>query len=211
MSGRRAWTDVRGWRPRPETSVYDSAYQGNATPNWDIGRPQRAFVALAEAGAIRGRVLDVGCGTGELSLFLARRGHEVLGVDLAPSAIEQATAKARWRRIPARFLVWDALRLDELDLTFDTVVDSAMFHVLGDAQRDRLVAVLETVLRPGGRYFVFCDARPDHRPVWDGGVSRREFRERFRSPDWAVEWIHETTFERRHSTNPAFIASIRRT
>ncbi len=38
-------------------------------PPWDIGRPQPAFVALAEAGAIRGRVLDVGCGTGELVLM----------------------------------------------------------------------------------------------------------------------------------------------
>ena len=50
---------------------FDAAYSG--TPPWDIGRPQPAFLALAEAGALRGRVLDVGCGTGEHTLMAAGR------------------------------------------------------------------------------------------------------------------------------------------
>lgn len=115
---------------------FDAAYRG-APPNWDVGHPQRAFVHLAEAGGIRGRVLDVGCGTGELSLFLARRGHEVLGVDVAPSAVARAREKARWRRVNASFLVWDALGLSELGVRADTVVDSAMLHCLGPSEQRR--------------------------------------------------------------------------
>src|ERR1039458_6117514 len=58
-------------RPRrPED--FDGFYAG--TPPWDIGRPQPAFLSLAEAGAIRGRVLDVGCGTGEHALMAAGMG-----------------------------------------------------------------------------------------------------------------------------------------
>ena len=94
-------------RERPMRHVYDAAYAG--VPNWDIGRPQRAFVQVLDAGLVESPVLDVGCGTGELAMFLARYGHRVLGIDLSELAITQAREKARWRRIDAEFLVWDAL------------------------------------------------------------------------------------------------------
>ncbi len=203
-------TGVTGWAPRPAAYAYDSLYRSGGA-NWDIGRPQEAFVALEDAGLVGQRVLDVGTGTGELALYLARRGHDVLGIDFSPAAIEEATARARGRRIPARFLVWDALRLDELGIGFDTVTDSAMYHTLGEPDRERFAAVLADVLRPGGRLLLFCDARPDDRPVWEGGASEAELRERFGGPEWAFEWLHRTTFQRRYSTNPAYIVSVRRT
>jgi SAM-dependent methyltransferase len=190
--------------------VYDAAYTG--VPNWDIGRPQRAFVYLAEAGRVESPVLDVGCGTGELSMFLARRGHDVLGIDVAPTAIAQARAKARWRRVDATFLVWDALRVDafaEAGLTFRTVVDSAMLHVFGSAERDRFVEALREVVRPGGMYFVLGDARPDGRSVY--GLTPEELRDRFRPErGWRVEFVYRTVFERRWSRNLAYFAGIRR-
>ena len=57
------------------------------TPPWDIGRPQPAFLELAEKGAVMGRVLDVGCGTGEHALMAAGRGLPATGIDSAPSAM----------------------------------------------------------------------------------------------------------------------------
>ncbi|MCZ7391853.1 MAG: hypothetical protein ABOK23_03925 [Candidatus Methanoperedens sp.] len=56
-------------------NFFDSAYEG--IPPWDIGRPQNEFIRLAEDGEISGRVLDVGCGTGENALYLAGLGFEV--------------------------------------------------------------------------------------------------------------------------------------
>jgi 2-polyprenyl-3-methyl-5-hydroxy-6-metoxy-1,4-benzoquinol methylase len=80
---------------------FDEAYSG--TPPWDIGRPQGEFVRLAESGAIRGDVLDVGCGTGENALYLASLGHVVLGIDAAPHAIEKARKKSEERGIQVTF------------------------------------------------------------------------------------------------------------
>src|SRR6202022_3853593 len=91
-------------RPR-RAEDFDALYTG--TPPWDIGRPQPAFLALAETGAVRGRVLDVGCGTGEHALMAAGLGLPVLGVDAAPTAIAIAEGKARDRGLVARFLVWN--------------------------------------------------------------------------------------------------------
>jgi 2-polyprenyl-3-methyl-5-hydroxy-6-metoxy-1,4-benzoquinol methylase len=197
-------------RRRPITHVYDAAYSG--VPNWDIGRPQRPFVWLAESGLIRGPVLDVGCGTGELAMYLARRGHDVLGVDLSALAIRQATEKARWRGIRARFLVWDALdlsRLADAGLAFRTVVDSAMLHVLGDAERDRFVAGLDAVVAPGGLYCVLGDARRDGRTPY--GITPTEIRRRFARIDgWEVVFDFETRFERRWSANPAYFVGVRK-
>jgi SAM-dependent methyltransferase len=195
---------------RPLARVYDAAYAG--VPNWDIGRPQRAFVRLLDAGLVRSPVLDVGCGTGELSLFLARHGHDVLGIDLSPRAVRQAKQKARWRRVTAHFLVWDALDLAGLrdgGFSFRTVVDSAMFHVLGDRERDWFVAALAEVVRPGGLYCVLGDARRAEGDIY--GISPDEISRRFRGADgWEVVFAEETVFERRWSTNPAYLVGVRR-
>lgn len=195
---------------RPISHVYDAAYTG--VPNWDIGRPQRAFVELLDAGLVRSPVLDVGCGTGELSLFLARHGHEVLGIDLSAVAIQQAKDKARWRRSTAHFLVWDALalsRLREANLSFRTVVDSAMFHVLGDRERDLFVDGLGDVLRSGGLYCVLGDARRAENDIY--GITPEEIERRFRADDgWEVVFAYSTAFQRRWSRNGAYFVGVRR-
>ena len=164
------------------------------TPPWDIGRPQAVFVRLAETGAIRGRVLDAGCGTGEHVLMVAERGLDATGVDAAPTAIAAAQRKAADRGLAARFLVWDALRLADLGEQFDTVLDSGLFHVFDDERRARYVEALGAAVRPGGRYLMCCFS--DRQPGEWGPrrVRQDEIRAAF-GAGWQVESIDSAEFD----------------
>src|SRR3984893_7689462 len=105
---------------------WDEAYASSAPAPWDIGRPQPAFVRLADSGLLCGRVLDAGCGTGEHTLLAAAHGADAAGVDISPRAIAQAREKAAGRGLAVRFEVADALNLGPLGMAFDTVIDSGV-------------------------------------------------------------------------------------
>jgi cyclopropane fatty-acyl-phospholipid synthase-like methyltransferase len=191
---------------------WDSAYQDHLPP-WDIGRPQPVFVRLADRGLLSGRVLDAGCGTGEHALLAAAHDAAAMGVDLSALAIETARGKAAERSLTARFEVADALHLERLGESFDTVLDSGLFHVFDDADRARYVTSLAAVIEPGGSYYMMCFS--DRQPGEWGPrrVRREEISLAFRD-GWAVESITPDTFE----VNPieatvsvsAWLAVIRR-
>lgn len=173
---------------------FDDLYAG--TPPWDIGRPQQAFVALSAKGAFGDAILDAGCGTGELALFLAAKGHDVVGVDASGKAIEKARAKAKQRGIEARFLVGDVVKLEKIGRSFDGVVDCGLFHTLGDGQRTAYLQSLQRVLRPGGTLHLLCFS--DDEPPWGGPrrVKRGELEALF-SGGW---WIDALSPSRMEST-----------
>ena len=175
-------------RPRTPEDLYLTP------PPWDIGRPQPALRALADAGALHGRVLDVGCGTGEHALMAARVGLDATGVDLATNALRVARQKARARGLTARFVHHDARRLAELGESFDTVLDCGLFHIFADADRAAFVDSLRAVVPPGGRYFMlgFSDRQPGdwgpHR------LTREEIAAAF-AHGWRVDSIEPATIE----------------
>jgi len=171
---------------------FDAMYEG--TPPWDIGRPQREFVRLEAAGEIKGSVLDIGCGTGENALFLAGRGHEVWGIDFAPTAIEKAKAKAKQRGLKATFRVADALQLQKLGRTFDAVIDSGLFHTFDDGDRSRFPRSLASVLPPGGRYLMMCFSEREPGDLGPRRVTQAEIRETF-TKGWEIESIRPSKFE----------------
>jgi SAM-dependent methyltransferase len=196
---------VSGFSAHPAPRHLDDLYA--SPPPWDIGRPQPAFAALAESGAIEGRVLDVGCGTGEHTLMAAALGLDATGIDLAAGALETAREKARRRSLTARFLRHDLRNLPELGETFDTVLDSLVFHALAEADRTAYLAGLRTVVPPTGRAFLLCYA--DRRPGESGaphGLGRDQIRESFAN-GWRIDSLDPTGCDSISPLHPGGIAA----
>ncbi len=180
--------------PHPYSHIRhpDDLYTG--TPPWDIGRPQPAFLALADAGAIRGRVLDVGCGTGEHVLMCAGLGLDSTGVDLATTALRAAEGKARDRGRAARFLMRDARNLAELGESFDTVLDCGLFHIFGGDDRAALVDSVRSVLPPGGRYFMLGISEAEPGEWGPHKLTRDEIRAAF-TRGWRVDSVEPSMID----------------
>jgi SAM-dependent methyltransferase len=205
--------------PHPPTShertsgrSWDASYQGDDPAPWDIGRPQEAFVRVAAEGGLRGAVLDAGCGTGEHALLAASLGLEVLGVDLAATAIELARAKATDRGLDAAFAVADAFELDRLKRSFDTVLDCGLFHTCDENERSSYVASVASVTNRGGALYVLCfsDEAPDIGPH---PVRQEELRASFSRQDgWNVDRVEPATIQTTFIEQgvPAWFATITR-
>ncbi|MER5388236.1 class I SAM-dependent methyltransferase [Saccharopolyspora sp. NPDC002686] len=172
-----------------DRTVFDTAYEENAAP-WVIGEPQPAIVELERRGGIGGKVLDPGCGAGEHTILLAELGYDVLGVDFSRPAIERARANAAEHQVEARFEIADALALD--GGPYDTVVDSALFHVFGSEDREKYVRSLHAVCRPGAAVHVLALA--DTGPGFGPEISEVVVREAFGVPGWRLEGIEERRY-----------------
>lgn len=181
-------------------SSWDDAYLN--TPPWDIGRPQPALVELIETGEMKkGRVLDVGCGTGENTIFLAQNGFSAVGVDVAKKALEMAKVKAAQRKVRVDFRVGNALSLGFPRSYFDLVIDSGLFHTFTDEDRPRFVAEIARVLRDDGSYFMICFS--DKEPANWGGprrVTKMEIERAF-SPSFKINYVRDALFSTRIHSN----------
>jgi len=179
---------------------WEDAYK--TTPPWDIGRPQPAFVELVRAGELNmGGVLDVGCGTGENSLYLAEKGFSVVGVDLSTRAIDAAKAKATERKLKVDFRIANALSLDFKNGYFDNAIDSGLFHTFNDNDRVDFASEIALVLKPDGRYFMLCFS--DKEPTNWGGprrITKEEIETTF-SPFFDINYIRDAYFATRIHNN----------
>lgn len=183
-------------------------------PPWDIGRPQPAFQALADASAINGRVLDAGCGTGEHALMAAGLGLDATGIDLAGNALAIAEQKARDRGLTARFLRHDARQLGDLGERFDTVLDCGLFHLFHGANPvadgAAYVSGLREVLLPGGRYFMlgFSDREPGD---WPHKLRRDDITAAF-TDEWRIDSIEPARIQTRLDSGDvlAWLAALTR-
>jgi SAM-dependent methyltransferase len=135
---------------------WDARYDNGETP-WDTGIVPPELVALVESGLLTpGWALDLGCGSGVSSRYLARHGFRVAGVDIAQRALARAAAQARAEALPASFLRGDVADLSFLRLTATFALDVGCFHSLLVERKLEYVASLTRHLAPGGYYLLYA-------------------------------------------------------
>jgi SAM-dependent methyltransferase len=130
---------------------------------WDVTEPPEALVHLVESGQVRpGRAVDFGCGGGNYSIYLARQGFDVTGVDISPTAIGIARRRAAQQGARCDFVVADVLGgLTELAGPFDFAFDWELLHHLFPEQRTKYVRNVWEQLVPQGDYLSLCFSEQD--------------------------------------------------
>jgi cyclopropane fatty-acyl-phospholipid synthase-like methyltransferase len=159
-------------------------------------------------------MVDVGCGTGEHAILAAKRGAQAMGVDVSQVAIELARRKAREQGVPARFEVANAVELSTLRERFDVVVDSGLFHVFDDDERQRYAGSLAGVVEDRGVLYLTCLSDEQSGDWGPRRVSRDDIYTTF-GDGWVVEDLRSCTREINRpeidaGTAKAWLATIRR-
>ena len=157
-------------------------------PPWQIDRPQPEVIRLSEQWKFESPVLDLGCGTGDNTIELARHGLVVKGLDAVPEALERARKKkeqAGLKQSP-EFVLGDALRLAESGLKARTLLDCALFHTFSDEERMDYIRGLEAVLSPGGRLHILSFSELETRQPGPRRLSLSEITGSF-GAGWRVE------------------------
>lgn len=161
-------------------------YRLGFTP-WD-GHPQSAALRDLVEGSNAlppGSALDLGCGTGDASIYLAQHGWRVTGADFIPKALDEARAKARAAGATVDFIQADVTHLSQsgIDPGFQLIVDNGCFHGMSDHDRDLYVQEVSTVAAPGARLFMIA-FKPSGR-FGPQGVEQAEIERRF-TPGWTL-------------------------
>jgi SAM-dependent methyltransferase len=182
-------------------SSWNENYAQGFAP-WDTGVPDPMLIEVVESRTLPvGRALDVGCGTGTNAIWLAQHGYEVLGVDVAPLAIEQANAK-----LPAgvlcQFAALDFLAERPEGGPFDLVFDRGCFHVFDEpADRAKFAAQVAAVLASRGVWLSLIGSTEG--PARDVGPPRRSLRDVTNAIEPHLEILSVRSAEFRDAPEPA--------
>jgi len=150
---------------------WDARYDSGDAP-WDTGIVPPEVVALVASGRLTpGWALDLGCGSGVSSRYLARHGFQVAGVDIAQRALARAAAQAHAEALPAYFLRGDVADLSFLRVTATFALDVGCFHSLPAERRPGYVASLARHLASGAYYLLYAFCRDANAEGGASGIS----------------------------------------
>jgi SAM-dependent methyltransferase len=169
--------------------LFRTMYRFGYTP-WD-GHPLAASLrGLIEGDGVSpplpaGSALELGCGTGDSSIYMAQHGWKVTGVDFVSRALGKARAKADANRVSVRFVQADVTRLSSAGIGtgFTLIVDNGCLHGMSDDARDGYVREVGRVAAIDARLLIVAFAPGCTIAV--RGIDQAEIQRRL-AADWAL-------------------------
>ncbi len=124
---------------------------------WELGKPRPILVEYIESGATKkGEALDVCCGAGTNTIYMAKKGFNTTAVDISKTAIKIAKERAVQANVNINFLIESFVDLSFRDERFDFIFDMGCFHHVEVEERTRFIYGVQRVLKNGGVYMLTC-------------------------------------------------------
>ncbi len=157
----------------------------------------------------KGKALDIGCGTGDTSIYLARHGWSVTAIDFVTIAIERARAKAAAAGMQIRMRQADVTRLDSYDVGngFELIVDNGCLHGLSDEGRAAYVRDVGAIAVPGTTLLLAAFSERKRRGP--RGFDRPEVERRF-APGWELLGSWRDAAVSKRPDDPIYVYELRR-
>jgi SAM-dependent methyltransferase len=176
--------------------LYGAQRTGEVLVPWDIGGPQPVVQQLVAYGAVRGEVLDPGTGPGYHAIHYASKGYSATGIDGSQTAIELAKRNAERAGVQVNFQVADATKLDGFEGRFDTVVDSAFYHVFMDDEQTQkqYVQALHRATKTGARLYMLEFGRHNVNGVKFDGLPADNFERVLGAGGWRIDYLGPSTY-----------------
>jgi SAM-dependent methyltransferase len=191
------WQRVGGhglWGQRWYRLVYRALYIVGLRV-WERRTPPSDLIELIEGptALLPGRALDLGCGSGTDSFYLAQHGWDVTGIDMVPEALALARRRAAAAGVEVHFVLGDVTRVPEVvQGEFKLLFDFGCFHTLPPDQRAAYVDGVSAAAAPGATFLLYGFARPPRLAPIHAGISLDEVRRRF-SGRWEIVSAEQTT------------------
>ena len=180
---------------------WDGDYQHSSPPPWDIGHPAEDLRKFVSEGTVRrGRVVDLGCGSGTDAIYLASQGFDVTGIDVAPTALGMAQQKALQAGVSVKWILADVLAPPTLE-PFDLIYDRGCYHVVRDQNLAAYIETLKRISHPGTLFLLLAARADDERSAEQSGVTEEELRYDFSSL-FDIDWLRKTRLQNTRGENP---------
>jgi ubiquinone/menaquinone biosynthesis C-methylase UbiE len=142
-----------------DNNEWDQIYQKYPLEElgWELGKPRPILREYVEKDVLKkGKALDICCGAGTNTVYLAENGFEMTGIDISPTAIGYAEKKAAQANVHVSFKVQNFLELPFEDAEFDFVFDMGCFHHVKPEDRAKFIKGVHRVLKKRGIYMLTC-------------------------------------------------------
>jgi ubiquinone/menaquinone biosynthesis C-methylase UbiE len=155
----------------PDSSYrdWDEVYRNYPaeTLPWELGRPRETLIDLIEKGRIQpGTALDLCCGIGTNTTYMAQNGFDVTAIDISKHALRLAKQKARKAKTKIKFVLASFITLPFRNTVFDFVFDMGCFHHVEVEDRSTFIQGVKRVLKPESRYLLVCFSDRNG-PAWN--------------------------------------------